>query len=114
MNGTYDWINEAASRALEAISFQPPERQAEVIAQIIEEEWETSIADAVPVDLGAMLDEAAGQRKVAEATLIRCRKGWVNAMELGILPERYHPEAESIVQEITTALVKMESKEAIR
>lgn len=52
-------------------------------------------------------------RKATEAALLRSRRGWTNAMELGILDERYHEEANSIVQELTVALVAIGSKEAI-
>ena len=112
-----DWITQAANRICALTRQYSPSRlrllDANDVAAIIEEAHEQSIADAVPLDLGDLLDQAQATQRVAEAALLRSRRGWVNAMELGILPERYHDEAESIVQELTAALAALGSKEAV-
>ena len=53
------------------------------------------------------------QKRFAESAILRSRRGWVNAIDLGILHPSCHDEARAIITELTVALAKMGSKEVV-
>lgn len=69
----------------------------------------------MPPDEGELIERGRRNtmRATAEAALLRSRQGWRNAIELGVLPARYHEEAESIIDELTAALKAIGSEKAV-